>query len=173
VFSHGQLDPVATTLRWDADQTAQWLHFLGGTLDLDEVDAVLLDLPPGYGPVHRLVFDKFLLPASHVVHVTSGDASAIAGTRQGLSRRDMHDTAQHWVLENLSRVRVTTADGDQVEGNLYGGSDAARVLAEQTRARYAGSLPWEPDPALLARAPEIGQLAAAVVADRVASGAPS
>jgi hypothetical protein len=46
-------------------------------------------------------------------------------------------------------------------------------LANQTRARYAGSLPWEPDPVLLAGAPEIGQLAAAVVCDRVASGASS
>lgn len=171
VFSHGQLASDVTALRWDAEQTAQWLDFLGATLDLDGVDAVVLDLPPGYGPVHQLAFDKYLLPTSHVVHVTSGHELAIAGTRQGLTNRDMHDTAQHWVVENLSRVRVTTADGSQVEGHLYGGTDAVRTLAEQTRARYVGSLRWEPDPVLLASTAEIGRLAAAVAADRIASGA--
>jgi Mrp family chromosome partitioning ATPase len=166
VFSHGQLappdDPAAALI--DLAKAPPWISFLAGTLDLAGASAIIFDLPPGWDAVLQQIFDPYVVPLTGCVHVTTGHPLAVS-TETLPARHRMHrgEGPAHWLVENLSRARVTTAAGRQVDGHLYGAGDAVRELAEREQVSYAGSLPWEPELARLARSVEVAALAATIL----------
>lgn len=160
VFSPGQLFGPAAKVTWTRETTEHWLSFVGSSLALDDADVVVLDLPPGDTPVHRLLFTDHLVRVTTAVHVTTGHPLALADTERGLAVLSHHGPRHRRVLvENMSRVAGTATDGQQVEVRILGVDGATAALAATHRATFAGSLPWQPDVAALAGTDEIGVLA--------------
>jgi hypothetical protein len=169
VFSHAQLaphgDPNQAML---LELAGEWLAFLGGVFDLagstpeQAFTTVIFDLPPGWDAVHQQVFDSSVVALTDCVHVTTGDPLAVETEFLPAQQQVRSERVTHWLVENLSRAQVTTADGVRVEGRLYGDTAAVMALADRAGVNYAGSLPWATPPTELARASEIVGLAARI-----------
>lgn len=164
VFSPGQLFGPSARTRWSPATTAEWLSFAGSCLDVDDADVVLLDLPPGRGPVHEILFDRHRVPLTAAIHVTTAHPLALADTERGLALN--HHGAGHpqILVENLSRAQGLSATGERVEVRLTGSSDASEQLAARLGLRWGGSLPWAPEVNELADTDELRALAVAALA---------
>lgn len=171
VFSAGQVFASDAAVQWDAQSTQQWLSFVGSSLDLDEVDLVVLDLPAGDHPVYDVVFDPRRVTLTAAVHVTSGHRVSLAAAERSLdrvSRRALPALAgRHVLVENLSRAAGLTEAGQMAEIRLVGDEGAARALGGRFALEWGGSLPWAPDPADLAQSPQMADLV-----DQVLAGVP-
>lgn len=167
VFSPGQVfEPGA--VEWNATTIADWMRFVGSCVALDDVDVVVLDLPPGEGTIHEIVFRSHQVTPTAVVHVTTGHPLAVADTERGLANPSgRHDASlRHQgravLVENLSRARGQTVGGVTVEIRLLGAAGAVQALAERHNLRYGGSMPWCPEVADMAGSDEVAELAAMV-----------
>jgi Mrp family chromosome partitioning ATPase len=177
VFSHAQLFPPdrPQDAVLDIGMAAEWIAFLAGVLDLRGTDVIVFDLPPGWGAVHKVIFDEYTTALTGVVHVTTGHPLALA--TETFPAGDHIPAGRRWLLENMSRATGPVTGGGKgktAEIRLHGTSDdAVRDLAAARGLDYAGSLPWIPDPAALAASPEMTALAAQIAgADVLASAGP-
>lgn len=177
VFSHAQLFPPdrPQDAVLDIGMAAEWITFLAGVLDLRGTDVIIFDLPPGWGAVHKVIFDEYTTALTGVVHVTTGHPLALA--TETFPAGDHIPAGRRWLLENMSRATGPVTGGGKgktAEIRLHGTSDdAVRDLAAARGLDYAGSLPWIPDPAALAASPEMTALAAQIAgADVLASAGP-
>lgn len=155
VISTGQVAAGVLPDRWDGASTRSWLTFIGSMLDCDDADLILLDLPAGQGSVPQHVLGG--MHPEHLLVVTTADQASIDAARSAAARH-LHERHTVTVVENASVVR--TPSGEQVR--LHGGEGDVAALAEQVRATYAGSLPWEPNLEALAGTGEMARLAAVV-----------
>jgi Mrp family chromosome partitioning ATPase len=169
VFSHAQLAPHGDPNQaMQLELAGEWLAFLGGVFDLagstpeQAFTTVIFDLPPGWDAVHQQVFDSSVVALTDCVHVTTGDPLAVETEFLPAQQQVRSERVTHWLVENLSRAQVTTADGVRVEGRLYGDTAAVMALADRAGVNYAGSLPWATPPTELARASEVVGLAARI-----------
>ena len=163
VFSPGQVFSSASAIHFDREASGQWLSFVGSCLDLDDVDVVVLDLPPGDGPVHDLIFDERAVELTAAVHVTTGHELALADAERALDRLASRYRGpapfKRVLLENLSRaVGPATGTGELTEIRLHGDEAHTRALAERFGLDWGGSLPWAPDVSDLARCDAVADL---------------
>jgi Mrp family chromosome partitioning ATPase len=169
VFSHAQLAPHGDPNQaMQLELAGEWLAFLGGALDLagstpeQAFTTVIFDLPPGWDAVHQQVFERSVVALTDCVHVTTGDPLAVETEFLPAQQQPRSERVTHWLVENLSRAQVTTADGVRVDGHLYGDTAAVMALADRAGVNYAGSMPWATPPTELAHASEVVGLAARI-----------
>lgn len=155
VFSPGQVFPPAANNQWSQTSTAQWVDFVGSSLDLGDAEIAVLDMPPGENAVHATLAST----TDVEVHVTTGHPLALADTERDLVAERRRPLSRY-LVENLSRVAGVTGNGERTEVRLHGLTDDAPALAERTKTTWAGSMPWATDGVMeLAGSDEIAQLA--------------
>jgi ATP-binding protein involved in chromosome partitioning len=125
---------------------------------LDDVDLVVLDLPPGTGEVERAAV-KHLRPDA-VLLVTTGSSLSHADCRRTAAFFHASRVPLLGVVENLSRRLVPIPGGIDVEVRLFGAAGdserfTAALAATVGELPYLGSMPFEADPRRLAASPDL------------------
>lgn len=152
VASAGIAFDAAAEVHWGENATRLWLRFVA-TRNTVQPDIVIVDMPPGNGPVHAAV-DAELDPAAWLL-ITTGSPLAHADVRRTHSRARRRVAG---VVENLSRTPYDVHVPGGTDGRLFGHAAATSDLADELGVPYLGSLPWEPDPAKLASSGELGRV---------------
>jgi ATP-binding protein involved in chromosome partitioning len=157
-FSPAQVFDPAEAIAWDDRATGQWLSLIGSKLDLDAIDVLFFDLPPGHHPVYDVLFDRHRVKLTGAIHVTTGQATALEDSQRSLTRLAKSDRQpprdRHVLVENLARAVGPTAGGELVEIRLAGAEADTAELAARNGLIWGGSLPWG-SAAELADCPEI------------------
>lgn len=155
VVSPGQVfQPGAAT--WGVTETVrEWISFTGTNIDLDGIDTVLFDMPPGETPAHDALAETWKIGVHCELHVTTGNELSLADTALGLARRHTHHyRPTRVVVENLAY-----AEDGGVRVPLYGAGDKVETLAADTGSAFGGSLPFKRDFRELATAAAVVSLA--------------
>jgi len=152
VFSIGPLLKDGEALSWSAATKELFIDLLAGGLDLEGVEVVLVDLPPGDSPVlSRLSRDLDLF-----IGVTSGHATSLDGIGR-FSR-----IGKQVLVENLSRRDVAVL-GHRVEARLFGTAEGTLRAAEAAGLDLVTSMPWAESALDLGESDEIEQLCEVVL----------
>ncbi|MHB1773409.1 MAG: P-loop NTPase [Acidimicrobiales bacterium] len=147
VFSIGPLLKDSEALSWSAATKELFLDLLAGGLDLEGVEVVIVDLPPGDSPVlSRLSRDLDLF-----IGVTSGHATSLDGIGR-FSR-----IGKQVLVENLSRCDVTV-EGRVIEARLFGSAEGTLRSAEAAGLELVTSMPWAESALDLGESDEIRRL---------------
>lgn len=163
VFSHAQIPDGVLPARWSDAEASDWVRFLAETIDLPDVDVVVLDLPSGQGAtVDAVLTSRGVMTADVLVAVGSADPLGRASLAASLVLQ-MHETRTNIVVENLGRVVGTDTNGAVTEIRPHGPAALVETIAETNRATYGGSLPYATSAADLADSVEIRHLAGLVV----------
>jgi ATP-binding protein involved in chromosome partitioning len=157
-LSLGQLLEPTAPVEWRGAAVEGFLLFLGARVALDDVDLVVLDLPPGTGEVERAAV-KHLRPDA-VLLVTTGSSLSHADCRRAAAFFHASRVPLLGVVENLSRRLVPIPGGADVEVRLFGAAGdserfTAALAATVGELPYLGSLPFEADPRRLAASPDL------------------
>lgn len=158
VTSLGQMIGDGAPLGWGRETMKNWVEFLAGSLILEGVDLVVLDLPPGRSAVLDLLCEGER-QVDAWVHVTTGHPMSIDATTRLL--KSLKGKDRSYLMENLSR-RVVTVGETSGEARIAGRDGDAQAVAAAFGVKWAGSLPWADSHIELAEAPEIASLATAV-----------
>jgi Mrp family chromosome partitioning ATPase len=108
-LSLGQLLEPTAPVEWRGAAVEGFLLFLGARVALDDVDLVVLDLPPGTGEVERAAVEHVRPDA--VLLVTTGSSLSHADCRRAAAFFHNSRVPLLGVVENLSR-RLVTVPGE-------------------------------------------------------------
>lgn len=106
--------------------------------DWQEVDYLVVDLPPGTGDIPLTVLQS--LPVSGVLTVTSPQDLAAMVVKKSIKMARMVGTQVIGLIENMSQV-ICPCCGSTIE--LFG-SEGVRRIAEETGIPLLGRLPFDP-----------------------------
>ena len=155
VVSIGPLLKDGEALSWSAATRELFIDLLAGGLDLEGVEVVLVDLPPGDSPV----LSKLSRDLDLFIGVTSGHATSLDGIGR-FSR-----IGKQVLVENLSRCEVTV-EGRVIEARLFGSAEGTLRAAEAAKLDLVTSMPWAESALDLGRSDEIGRLCEVVLGTR-------
>ena len=145
VFSAGQMGAgSALPTRWGEKDITAFIEFVGATLDVDQVDVIVADLPAGLGVERSMLAAKHRVNLSSEVVVTTADTHAL-GAAASVLRHEHHEDHARLLVENMATVTGLGPDGDPVTVRLRGTGAEVPALAEQTRTRFVTALPWAAD----------------------------
>jgi len=180
VMSIGFLIDAEQPMIWRGPMVTQALNQLLAETKWDELDYLVVDLPPGTGDIHLSLSQR--IPVSGAVIVTTPQDIALLDARKGLQMFRRVDVSVLGVVENMS-THVCGKCGH--EEAIFGEGGGAR-LAQQYAVELLGQLPLdirireqadggnptvaaEPESELARRYRDIARKAAA----RLAYGAPA
>jgi ATP-binding protein involved in chromosome partitioning len=103
----------------------------------DDLDYLIVDLPPGTGDIHLTMAQK--IPVSGAVIVTTPQDIALLDARKGLAMFEKVDVPVLGIVENMS-THICSQCGH--EEHIFGQGGAAR-MSEDAGTRMLGELPLD------------------------------
>ncbi len=104
----------------------------------EELDCLLVDMPPGTGDIQVSICQK--LPEAKVVSVTTPQQVAVADTRRGMQMYIAQNITLIGVIENMS-THICENCG---HNNAIFGTDGAQQLCNEYQVPLLGPLPLDP-----------------------------
>jgi ATP-binding protein involved in chromosome partitioning len=135
VMSIGFLIDADNPMIWRGPMVTQALEQLLRQTNWNDLDYLLVDMPPGTGDIQLTLCQK--VPLTGAVIVTTPQDIALLDARKGLKMFEKVGVPVLGVVENMS-VHVCSNCG-HVE-HIFG-ADGGRKMAEQYQVDYLGSLP--------------------------------
>jgi len=136
-MSIGYLVGDDTPMVWRGPMVSSALQQLMRDTVWDDLDYLIVDLPPGTGDVQLTLAQK--LPVSGCVIVTTPQDIALSDVRKAIKMFEKVSVPILGVIENMS-VHVCSACGHE---EAVFGSGGAASLAEQYKMKLLGSLPLD------------------------------
>ncbi|MFC4260857.1 iron-sulfur cluster carrier protein ApbC [Marinobacter lacisalsi] len=136
-MSIGFMMDEETPVIWRGPMVTRALQQLVYDTRWDNLDYLIVDLPPGTGDIHLTMAQK--LPVSGVVIVTTPQDIALLDARKGLAMFEKVNVPVLGIVENMS-THVCSECGH--EEHIFGQGGAAR-MAEQAGTRVLGELPLD------------------------------
>ena len=133
-FIVGEDDPII----WRGPMVDDVLHQLTGDVAWGELDALVVDLPPGTGDAHLTLVQH--LPVTGAVVVTTPQPVAVDDARRGLEGFAEYGVPILGVVENMSGFTCPDCGG---EHRLFG-AGGADALAEEFAVPVLGRIPLDP-----------------------------
>ena len=137
VMSIGFLIDDAQPMIWRGPMVTQALNQLLAETKWDELDYLVVDLPPGTGDIHLSLSQR--IPVSGAVIVTTPQDIALLDARKGLQMFRRVEVSVLGVVENMS-THVCGKCGH--EEPIFGAGGGAR-LAQQYAVELLGQLPLD------------------------------
>lgn len=122
---------------WRGPMTTQYLQQLLTTTLWDDLDYLVIDLPPGTGDIQLTLSQR--IPVSGAVIVTTPQDIALLDARKGLKMFEKVEVPVLGIVENMS-THVCSKCGH--EEHIFGAGGGAR-MAEQYGVPLLGSLPLD------------------------------
>ena len=136
-MSVGFLVDEETPMVWRGPMVTQALMQLIGDTDWEELDYLIVDLPPGTGDIQLTLSQR--VPVSGAVIVTTPQEIALLDARKGLKMFQKVEVGILGIVENMS-THVCSQCGH--EEHIFGVGGGER-LAAQYGVPFLGSLPLE------------------------------
>ena len=122
---------------WRGPMISQALTRLLNETAWDDLDYLIVDLPPGTGDIHLTLAQR--MPVSAALIVTTPQDIALLDARKGLRMFDKVNVPVLGIIENMS-IHVCSQCGH--EEHIFG-SGGARRMAEQYGSQLLGELPLD------------------------------
>jgi ATP-binding protein involved in chromosome partitioning len=122
---------------WRGPMISQALTRLLNETAWDDLDYLIVDLPPGTGDIHLTLAQR--MPVSAALIVTTPQDIALLDARKGLKMFDKVNVPVLGIIENMS-LHVCSQCGH--EEHIFG-SGGARRMAEQYGSQVLGELPLD------------------------------
>ncbi|OJJ14708.1 MRP family ATP-binding protein [marine bacterium AO1-C] len=138
IISMGFLAPAENAVVWRGPMASKALtQFLGDTL-WDELDYLLIDLPPGTSDIHLTLVQA--VPVTGVVIVTTPQKVALADAVKGVAmfRQPQINVPVLGVVENMAYF--TPAELPENKYYIFG-KDGGKQLSERFEAPFLGEVP--------------------------------
>ncbi len=136
-MSVGFLVDPETPMVWRGPMVTQALMQLIGDTDWDELDYLIVDMPPGTGDIQLTLAQR--VPVSGAVIVTTPQEIALLDARKGLKMFQKVEVGILGIVENMS-THVCSLCGH--EEHIFGEGGGERMAA-QYGVRFLGSLPLD------------------------------
>ncbi len=136
-MSVGFLVDEETPMVWRGPMVTQALMQLIGDTDWDDLDYLVVDMPPGTGDIQLTLAQR--VPVSGAVIVTTPQEIALLDARKGLRMFQKVEVGILGIVENMS-THVCSQCGH--EEHIFGEGGGER-LAAQYNVPFLGSLPLE------------------------------
>ena len=136
-MSIGFLMDEDTPVIWRGPMVTRALQQLVYETRWDNLDYLIVDLPPGTGDIHLTLAQK--IPVDGAVIVTTPQDIALLDARKGLAMFDKVEVPVLGIVENMS-THVCSECGH--EEHIFGQGGAAR-MAEEAGTRLLGELPLD------------------------------
>ncbi|WP_227712287.1 iron-sulfur cluster carrier protein ApbC [Marinobacter zhanjiangensis] len=136
-MSIGFMMDEETPVIWRGPMVTRALQQLVYDTRWDNLDYLIVDLPPGTGDIHLTMAQK--IPVSGAVIVTTPQDIALMDARKGLAMFEKVNVPVLGIVENMS-THVCSECGH--EEHIFGEGGAAR-MAEQAGTRVLGELPLD------------------------------
>ncbi|MDE2235065.1 MAG: iron-sulfur cluster carrier protein ApbC [Gammaproteobacteria bacterium] len=136
-MSVGFLVDQETPMVWRGPMVTQALMQLMGDTDWDNLDYLIVDMPPGTGDIQLTLAQR--VPVSGVVIVTTPQEIALLDARKGLKMFQKVEVGILGIVENMS-THVCSQCGH--EEHIFGEGGGER-LAKQYGVPFLGSLPLD------------------------------
>ncbi|MGA9853668.1 MAG: iron-sulfur cluster carrier protein ApbC [Gammaproteobacteria bacterium] len=136
-MSVGFLVDPETPMVWRGPMVTQALMQLIGDTDWDDLDYLIVDMPPGTGDIQLTLAQR--VPVSGAVIVTTPQEIALLDARKGLKMFQKVEVGILGIVENMS-THVCSKCGH--EEHIFGEGGGERMAA-QYGVRFLGSLPLD------------------------------
>jgi len=136
-MSIGNLVDEETPMIWRGPMVTSALEQLLNDTNWDELDYLIVDLPPGTGDIQLTLCQR--IPVSGAVIITTPQDIALLDARKGLKMFEKVDVAVLGIIENMS-VHVCSACGH--EEHIFG-AGGGELMARQYKIELLGSLPLD------------------------------
>ncbi|HVA55333.1 MAG TPA: iron-sulfur cluster carrier protein ApbC [Gammaproteobacteria bacterium] len=136
-MSVGFLVDQETPMVWRGPMVTQALMQLIGDTDWDELDYLVVDMPPGTGDIQLTLSQR--VPVSGAVIVTTPQEIALLDARKGLKMFQKVEVGILGIVENMS-THVCSKCGH--EEHIFGEGGGERMAA-QYGVRFLGNLPLD------------------------------
>lgn len=136
-MSIGFLIEEETPMVWRGPMVTQALQQLLGDTNWDDIDYLVIDLPPGTGDTQLTLSQK--VPVSGAVIVTTPQDIALLDARKGLKMFEKVEVPVLGVVENMS-IHICSQCGHQE--HIFG-EGGGRRMAEQYGVNFLGALPLD------------------------------
>ena len=136
-MSIGFLIDEETPMIWRGPMVTQALEQLLNDTNWDELDYLVIDLPPGTGDTQLTLAQK--VPVSGAVVVTTPQDIALLDARKGFKMFEKVEVPILGIVENMS-IHICSNCGH--EEHIFG-EGGGRRMAEQYGVRFLGALPLE------------------------------
>jgi ATP-binding protein involved in chromosome partitioning len=136
-MSIGFLIDEETPMIWRGPMVTQALEQLLNDTNWDELDYLVIDLPPGTGDTQLTLAQK--VPVSGAVVVTTPQDIALLDARKGFKMFEKVEVPVLGIVENMS-IHICSECGH--EEHIFGEGGGSR-MAEQYGVDFLGSLPLE------------------------------
>lgn len=136
-MSIGCLVDDESPIIWRGPMITQALTRLLRETDWDDLDYLIIDMPPGTGDIHLTLAQK--MPVSGAVIVTTPQDIALLDARKGLKMFEKVNVPVLGIIENMS-THVCSQCGH--EEHIFGAGGAQR-MAEQFGSELLGELPLD------------------------------
>jgi ATP-binding protein involved in chromosome partitioning len=136
-MSMGYLSDAETPIMWRGPMISQAVQQLTYETQWQDVDYLIMDLPPGTGDIQLTLAQK--IPVAGTVMVTTPQTVATQDTRKGLEMMRKLNITLLGLIENMSYFRCSHCG----EKEFIFGKRGALQLAQQTGCELVGSLPFE------------------------------
>ena len=136
-MSIGFLVDEETPMIWRGPMVTQALEQLLKETNWQNLDYLIIDLPPGTGDIHLTLAQK--VPVSGAVIVTTPQDIALLDARKGLKMFEKVDVAVLGVIENMS-THICSKCGH--EEHIFG-EGGGRRMAEENDVDFIGSIPLD------------------------------
>lgn len=136
-MSIGFLIDEETPMVWRGPMVTQALQQLLGDTNWDDLDYLVIDLPPGTGDTQLTLAQK--VPVSGAVIVTTPQDIALLDARKGLKMFEKVEVPVLGVVENMS-IHICSNCGHQEP--IFGEGGGQR-MAEQHNVNFLGALPLD------------------------------
>ena len=136
-MSIGFLVDEESPIIWRGPMITQALTRLVYETRWDDLDYLIVDLPPGTGDIHLTMAQR--LPVSGAVIVTTPQDSALLDARKGMRMFEKVNVPVIGIIENMS-THICTECGH--EEHIFG-EGGARKMAEEAGTELLGELPLD------------------------------
>ncbi len=136
-MSIGFLIDEETPMIWRGPMVTQALEQLLNDTNWDELDYLVIDLPPGTGDTQLTLAQK--VPVSGAIIVTTPQDIALLDARKGFKMFEKVEVPILGIVENMS-IHICSSCGH--EEHIFGEGGGAR-MAEQYGVNFLGALPLE------------------------------
>lgn len=136
-MSIGFLIDEETPMIWRGPMVTQALEQLLNDTNWDELDYLVIDLPPGTGDTQLTLAQK--VPVSGAVVVTTPQDIALLDARKGFKMFEKVEVPVLGIVENMS-IHICSKCGH--EEHIFGEGGGSR-MAEQYNVQFLGALPLE------------------------------
>lgn len=138
IISIGLLIPPDSAVVWRGPMASSALKQFMTEVYWDELDYLLIDLPPGTGDIHLTLVQS--VPVTGVVIVTTPQKVSIADAQKGLSmfKQPQINVPILGVVENMAYFTP-----EELPDNKYYifGRDGGKKLAEKNKVNFLGEIP--------------------------------